>query len=163
MRRATIHLLLGWLGLCLLLGPAQAQDYPVRPIRVVVSFPPGGVADVTTRVVGQKLGEALGQQMVIENRTGASGTLGADAVAKATSDGYTLLLTTGDFITTPTLMPAMAFDPYRDLVPVTMIAAAPLMLVIRPFAGSASAISSRRLRTASTISWRCAATSYSCA
>lgn len=106
----------------------EAQTYPVRPIRCIVPFPAGGVADVTARLIGQKLGEALGQQVVIENRTGASGTIGADAAAKATPDGYTLLMTTGDFITTPTLMPPMAFDPHRDLVPITMLAAAPLIL-----------------------------------
>jgi tripartite-type tricarboxylate transporter receptor subunit TctC len=108
----------------------QAQTYPTRPVRFIVPFPAGGVADVTARVIGQKLGEALGQQIVVENRAGASGTLGADAAAKAAPDGYTLLLTTGDFITTPTLMPAMAFDPSRDLVPITMVAAAPLILAV---------------------------------
>ena len=107
---------------------AQAQNYPTRPIRFIVPFPAGGIADVVARVTGQKLGELLGQQVVIENRPGASGTLGADAAAKATPDGYTMLLTTGDFITTPTLMPPMAFDPQKDLIPITMIAAGPLML-----------------------------------
>jgi tripartite-type tricarboxylate transporter receptor subunit TctC len=93
-----------------------------------VPFPAGGVADVTARLVAQKLGEALGQTIVIENRTGASGTLGVDAATRATPDGYTLLLTTGDFITTPTLMPKVAFDPHRDLIPITMVATAPLLL-----------------------------------
>jgi tripartite-type tricarboxylate transporter receptor subunit TctC len=121
------------LGALLLAGlpvatPAPAQPYPTRPVRVIVPFPPGGVADVTARLIGQKLGEALGQQMVIENRTGASGILGVDAAAKAAPDGYTLLITTGDFITTPSLMPKMAFDPDKDLVPITLIATAPLLL-----------------------------------
>jgi tripartite-type tricarboxylate transporter receptor subunit TctC len=107
---------------------AQAQNYPTRPVRFIVPFPAGGIADVVARVTGQKLGEVLGQQVVIENRPGASGTLGADAAAKATPDGYTMLLTTGDFITTPTLMPPMAFDPQKDLIPITMIASGPLML-----------------------------------
>ena len=66
----------------------QAQTYPTRPVRFIVPFPAGGVADVTARVIGQKLGEALGQQIVIENRAGASGTLGADAAAKAAPDGH---------------------------------------------------------------------------
>jgi tripartite-type tricarboxylate transporter receptor subunit TctC len=132
MKHAISMLLGGALALLALLPApsAQAQAYPTRPVRFIVPFPAGGVADVTARVIGQKLAEALGQQIVIENRTGASGTLGADAAAKAAPDGYTLLLTTGDFITTPTLMPAMAFDPSRDLVPITMIAAAPLILAV---------------------------------
>jgi tripartite-type tricarboxylate transporter receptor subunit TctC len=130
MKYAVSTLLGGALALLALVpaASAQAQTSPTRPVRFIVPFPAGGVADVTARVIGQKLGEALGQQIVIENRPGASGTLGADAAAKAVPDGYTLLLTTGDFITTPTLMPAMAFDPNRDLLPITMIAAAPLIL-----------------------------------
>jgi tripartite-type tricarboxylate transporter receptor subunit TctC len=107
---------------------ALGQTYPARPIRFIVPFPAGGVADVTARLVGQRLGEALGQTVVIENRTGASGTLGVDAASKAAPDGYTLLLTTGDFITTPTLMPKMNFDPHRDLIPIAMVATAPLLL-----------------------------------
>ena len=91
-------------------------------------FPAGGVADVTARLIGQRLGEALGQTIVIENRTGASGTLGVDAATKATPDGYTLLFTTGDFITTPTLMPKVNFDPYKDLIPIVQVATAPLLL-----------------------------------
>jgi len=116
------------LGLLLMALPARAQTYPTRPVRVIVPFPAGGVTDVTARLIGQKLTDALGQQMVIENRSGASGTLGVEAVAKAAPDGQTLLITTGDFITTPSLMPKMAFDPNKDLVPVTMLAAAPLLL-----------------------------------
>jgi tripartite-type tricarboxylate transporter receptor subunit TctC len=107
---------------------AEAQTWPNRPIRAFVPFPPGGVADVTARLIGQKLGEALGQTIVIENRAGASGILGVDAAVKSPPDGYTILLTTGDFITIPSLMPKMAFDPYTAVIPVTMIASAPLML-----------------------------------
>jgi tripartite-type tricarboxylate transporter receptor subunit TctC len=109
-------------------GPAFAQTYPTRPIRFIVPFPAGGVADVTARLIGQRLGEALGQTIVIENRPGASGTLGVDAATRATPDGYTLLFTTGDFITTPTLMPKVNFDPYKDLIPITQVATAPLSL-----------------------------------
>ena len=107
---------------------AQAQSYPTRPIRFIVPFPAGGVADVTARLIGQRLGEALGQNIIVENRTGASGTLGVDAATKATPDGYTLLFTTGDFITTPTLMPKVSFDPYKDLIPIVQVATAPLLL-----------------------------------
>ena len=124
MRKAFLSFLCLALAVC----SAAAQTNPNRPVRVIVPFPPGGVADVTARLIGQKLTDALGQQAVIENRTGASGTLGAEAAAKAAPDGYTLLMTTGDFITTPTLMPKMSFDPNKDLVPVAMIASAPLLL-----------------------------------
>ena len=88
--------------------PASAQTYPTRPVRVIVPFPPGGVTDLGARMVAQKLGEALGQPMVVENRAGASGTLGVDAVTKSPPDGYTLLMTTGDFATVTSLMPKMA-------------------------------------------------------
>jgi tripartite-type tricarboxylate transporter receptor subunit TctC len=127
--RATIQLtLFTLLASALLITGTQAQTYPTKQIRFIVPFPAGGVADLTARLVGQKLGESFGQQILIENRPGASGTLGADAATKAPADGYTLLLTTGDFITTPTLMPAMSFDPMQDLVPVTMLATSPLLL-----------------------------------
>jgi tripartite-type tricarboxylate transporter receptor subunit TctC len=128
--RSTARILLSGLSLLgvVLATDAQAQTYPSKPVRVIVPFPAGGVTDVTARLIGQKLGDALGQSAVIENRSGASGTLGADAVAKATADGHTLLITTGDFITTPSLMPKMAFDPAKDLIPITMIATAPLLL-----------------------------------
>jgi tripartite-type tricarboxylate transporter receptor subunit TctC len=123
---------LGATLMALALGPwadlAQAQSYPTRPVRFIVPFPAGGVADVTARLIGQRLGDALGQTIVIENRTGASGTLGVDAATKATPDGYTLLFTTGDFITTPTLMPKVNFDPYKDLIPIVQVATAPLLL-----------------------------------
>ena len=117
------------LVLLLLAGPASAQNYPSKPIRMIVPYPAGGVADVSARIVAQKLGETLGQQVVIENRAGASGTLGANAVAKAAPDGYTLLLSPGDFVTMPTLLPPMTFDPDKDLVPITMVSRNPLLLV----------------------------------
>jgi tripartite-type tricarboxylate transporter receptor subunit TctC len=123
------------LSLPLLSAPASAQTWPSRNIRVIVPFPAGGVADIGARLVGQKLGEALGQPAVIENRAGASGTLGVDAVTKSPPDGYTILITTGDFITVPSLMPATAYDPYKDLIPVTRIAIAPLLLLTHPGSG----------------------------
>jgi len=119
----------------LLAAPASAQTWPSRNIRVIVPFPAGGVADIGARLVSQKLAEALGQPAMIENRAGASGTLGVDAVTKAPPDGYTILITTGDFITVPSLMPATAYDPYKDLIPVTRIAVAPLLLLTHPGSG----------------------------
>jgi tripartite-type tricarboxylate transporter receptor subunit TctC len=127
-RRALGSTLVLFLALLPFADLAGAQTYPTRPVRFIVPFPAGGVADVTARLIGQRLGEALGQTIVIENRPGASGTLGVDAATKATPDGYTLLFTTGDFITTPTLMPKVNFDPYKDLIPITQVATAPLLL-----------------------------------
>jgi tripartite-type tricarboxylate transporter receptor subunit TctC len=119
-------------------APAQAQTYPSRNIRVIVPFPAGGITDIGARFVSQKLGEALGQPTVIENRPGASGTLGVDTVTKAPPDGYTILITTGDFTTVPSLMPATTYDPYKDLIPVTRIATAPLLLLTHPASGLGS-------------------------
>jgi tripartite-type tricarboxylate transporter receptor subunit TctC len=138
--RFGISLMAGLLALCapFAAAAASAQSYPTRPVRVVVPFPAGGVTDVGARLVGQKLGEALSQPVVIENRAGASGTLGVDAVTKSPPDGYTVLITTGDFITIPQLMPKMAFDPYTDLIPVTRIATMPLLLLTHPTSGIAT-------------------------
>lgn len=115
------------MGLALTL--ARAQDYPNRPIRMIVAYPPGGGVDVAGRIIGQKLGEALGQQVVIENRPGASGVLGAEVVANAAPDGYTILISPGDFFVLPALMPPMAFDPSKDLVPIAMVSSNPLAVV----------------------------------
>ena len=137
--RFAATLLSGILALApLLAAPALAQSWPNRAIKVIVPFPAGGVADIGARLVGQKLAEALGQPAVIENRAGASGTLGVDALTKSAPDGYTILITTGDFITVPSLMPATAYDPYRDLIPVTRIAVAPLLLLTHPGSGLSS-------------------------
>jgi tripartite-type tricarboxylate transporter receptor subunit TctC len=114
--------------LCNVAG-ARADDYPTRPVRMIVSYPAGGVADVTARIIGRRLGDMLGQQIVVENRPGASGTLGSNVAAKSAPDGYTLLLTPGDFITMPSLAPQMAFDPNKDLLPIAMVTSTPLVVV----------------------------------
>jgi len=116
-------------------GQSRAQNYPDRSIRTILPFPPGGVADAVARIVGQKLSNGLTQNAIIENRPGASGTLGASVVAKAAPDGYTLLITTGDFITMPAIMPTLSFDPYKELLPIAMLAVAPLILVINSGSG----------------------------
>ena len=136
MRRYVVAIVAGLLaGQGLLASDAQAQNYPDRPVHVIVPFPAGGLADVVARIVGQKLGEALGQSFVIENRTGASGTLGAAVAAKASPDGYTLLITTGDFMTMQGVMPPQSIDPYTALTPITMLAVSPLLLVANPASG----------------------------
>jgi tripartite-type tricarboxylate transporter receptor subunit TctC len=122
----------------LISSEAEAQSYPDRPVRVIVPFPAGGLTDAVARIVGQKLGEALGQNLVVENRTGASGTLGAALAAKANPDGYTLLITTGDFMTMQGVMPPLSFDPHTALTPITLLAVAPLLLVANPASGIGS-------------------------
>jgi tripartite-type tricarboxylate transporter receptor subunit TctC len=137
MRTSVVVIIAGLLmaGSGLATGETWAQGYPDRPIRTIVPFPPGGLADSVARIVGQRLGDSLGQSLVIENRTGASGTLGAAVVAKSAPDGYTLLMTTGDFITVPGIMPALSFDPYKELTAITMLAIAPLILVANSGSG----------------------------
>lgn len=107
---------------------------------------------MAARLIGQKLGEALGQQVVIDNRPGASGTLGAQAVAKAAPDGYTLLFSTGDFVTVPSMMPRMAFDPYTELMPVTMVSSNPLVVIANvtaPFSNVKELVAAAKARPGS--------------
>ena len=117
------------LALTLSLVAAQGQDFPDRLVRLVVPYPPGGGMDFTARVLGQELGEILGQQFVVEYRAGASGTIGAEAVARASPDGYTLLLIPSDFVTAPALMPRMNFNPTNDLTPIAMISDNPMVVI----------------------------------
>ncbi|MFN0164707.1 MAG: Bug family tripartite tricarboxylate transporter substrate binding protein [Burkholderiales bacterium] len=118
----------------LVCGNVQAQAWPLaKPIRIVVNFPPGGAADVIARAVAVPLSEALAQQVVIENRPGANGNIGADAVAKAPADGYPLLMSSGGTVSiNPHLYPVMPFDAQKDIVPVAAAARVLVFLVVRP-------------------------------
>ena len=107
---------------------ANAQDYPSQPIRLVVGYPAGGSIDVGARLIGQKLSDILGQPFVIENRTGASGAVAAEFVARSVPDGYTILLQPGDFFTTASLLPNLTFDPNKDLLPIAMVTDNPLVI-----------------------------------
>jgi tripartite-type tricarboxylate transporter receptor subunit TctC len=116
-----------------LLSPAAclAQSYPTKPIFLIVPFPPGGVADIIARPIAERLGKSLGQPMVVENRGGATGTLGASYVARATPDGYTLLLgTTNEIAMSPTLYASLPYDPTKAFAPVTPVAVFPNVLVV---------------------------------
>src|SRR5687767_8911833 len=117
------------LGLCLSLA-AHAQAWPNKPVRFIVPFAAGGVADVVTRAVTPKLSEALGQPIVVENRGGAGGTLGTSQGAKAAPDGYTFIVPAASHTTTPSLYTKLDFDPVKDFVAVTQIAAVPYLLVV---------------------------------
>lgn len=121
------------LFVALLLASAcvSAQNYPTRPIRIVVPYPPGGAADNTARVLQPRLIEALGQQIVLDNRSGASGIIGADIVAKSAPDGYTLLHDASAFTVNPALR-KLPFDPLKDLVPVAMLMRTPNLFVLHP-------------------------------
>jgi tripartite-type tricarboxylate transporter receptor subunit TctC len=119
---------------CLTLAmPAAAQNYPDRVVRIVNPFPPGGSVDVLARILAQKLSENLGQQFIIETRTGGGGNVGAEMVAKSDPDGYTLLFTApGPLVVNQTLYARLPFDPARDFAPVALFAIAPIVLMVNP-------------------------------
>jgi tripartite-type tricarboxylate transporter receptor subunit TctC len=112
---------------------AQANDYPAKPIRLVVPAAPGGGADFLARIVGVKLGELVGQSVVVENRAGASGTIAADGTAKSAGDGYTVLMgQSTSIVIAPQLYPKLPYDTLRDLKPVTLVAEVPNVMVVHP-------------------------------
>ena len=112
---------------------AAAQSYPVRPIRLVVPYPPGGPTDFVGRTVGQKLSQFLGQQVVVDNRPGAGTIIGSELVARAAPDGYTILFGTGGgTFLAPLILPNVPYDPLRDFAPVTMLVQSPQVLVTHP-------------------------------
>lgn len=118
-------------AIALFCGGATAQEYPVRPVRVVVPFPPGGSTDVVARLISQRLGERLGQPVVIENRPGANGGIGAALVAKAEPDGYTLLFGgTGTNAISHAMNPNLPYDSEKDFVPISLAVNLPLILVV---------------------------------
>jgi tripartite-type tricarboxylate transporter receptor subunit TctC len=127
--------LAGLLGLLIaaLGGVAAAQDYPVRPVRLVVPFPPGSPSDSLGRIVAQRLSDKLGQAVVLDNRAGAAGTVGVDIAAKAQPDGHTLLISsTGALAISPALNPRLPYDPLRDLAPISLIAYSPFIFAVGP-------------------------------
>ena len=114
-------------------GQVAAQAWPARPVKLVVPFAAGGTTDVVGRIVGQKLGELWGQSVLVENRGGAGGNVGADAVAKSPNDGYTLLMASGSIFTVnPHMYKRMPFDAQKDFVPITNVATGPMLVVVHP-------------------------------
>jgi len=108
-----------------------AQSYPVKPVKILVPFPAGGATDVVARLLAQKLTEAWGQSVIVENRAGAGGNIGADAAAHSPPDGYTLLMTSGSIVTAnPYMYKSMTFDPSKDLVPITNVASGPQVIAV---------------------------------
>ncbi len=125
-------LLLPLLGAVLAL-PAASQTYPAKPVRVIVPFPPGGPTDIVTRLMAPKMSEALGQQVVVENRGGAGGAIGTEQVAKSAPDGYTLVMgTIGGLAVAKSLNPRLGYDTLRDLAPITQSVTVTSVLVTHP-------------------------------
>jgi tripartite-type tricarboxylate transporter receptor subunit TctC len=120
------------LALLIVSGTALAQTYPSRPIRLVSPFPPGGSVDVVGRLLAAKLSESLGQQVVVDNRSGASGVIGTEVVMGAPADGYTLLINTIPFVANQFLMPRASYDPLRDFVPISLVASSPSFVTVNP-------------------------------
>lgn len=111
---------------------AALAQYPTKPIRMVVAFPPGGSTDLAARALGDKLATALGQPVIVENKPGASGNIGADFVAKSAPDGYTLLMAATSFATAPAFFPKLGWDPLKDFAPVSLVATVPIIVVVNP-------------------------------
>jgi tripartite-type tricarboxylate transporter receptor subunit TctC len=133
LRLASIVLAAALLAASAAVAQASDTDWPQRPIRLIVPFPAGASTDIIARIVGQKLSQGLGQQIVIENRAGASGNIGADAIAKAAPDGYTIgLATASTHAVAASLNPNLPYDPIKDFAPVTMLGSQPYVLVLHP-------------------------------
>jgi len=112
---------------------AGAQAYPTKPIRLIVAFPAGGSTDIIARLVGQRLGEKLGQQVIVDNRGGAGGTIGTEIAAQATPDGHTLTMgTTSTHVIAPAAYVKVNYDPVKDFEPITLVASTPYLLVLNP-------------------------------
>jgi tripartite-type tricarboxylate transporter receptor subunit TctC len=131
MHRRRLILMVVW-TLAGLLAPAYGDTYPIRPIHLIVSFPPGGASDILGRAIGQRLAERLGQPVVIDNRGGAGGTIAADAAAKAAPDGYTLLMGAGAHALAPSIYAHLGYDFVRDFAPITLVARGAYLVVLHP-------------------------------
>jgi tripartite-type tricarboxylate transporter receptor subunit TctC len=123
------------LALACVAGVALAQSYPTKPVRLVVSFPPGAGTDTIARLVGRDLQDILGQPVVVENKPGAAGNIAAELVAKAPPDGHTLLVVNSTFAANVGLFPKLPFDPVKDFVPVALLGSAPLLIAASPSSG----------------------------
>jgi len=125
-----------WLAFVLVAGSvsiACAQNYPVKPVRFIAPFPPGGSTDFLARIVALKMSEAMGQQVVVENRGGAGGTIGVEAAARAAPDGYTIVMGhIGTFGVNPTLYPKLPYDAIKSFAPITLLAMVPNAMVVHP-------------------------------
>ncbi|MDH4151691.1 MAG: tripartite tricarboxylate transporter substrate binding protein [Betaproteobacteria bacterium] len=126
------NLLILFIFLCLPWSAAQAQGFPNKTVRLIVPFAAGGSTDIIGRLLAQKLGEAWGQQVIVDNRPGGSTVIGTDIVAKSAPDGHTLLVTPAPFTIVPSLLKKLPYDPARDFEPITLINTTPLVVVVHP-------------------------------
>jgi tripartite-type tricarboxylate transporter receptor subunit TctC len=126
MKRLMILLALAWAW------PAWTQEYPSKPVRIIVAQAPGGASDLLIRVIGRKLGEILGQQIVVDNRPGAGGNIGAEVASQAAPDGYTLFMVSAPHAVAPSLYRKLGYDLMRDFSPVTMLGSEALAMVVHP-------------------------------
>lgn len=127
--KMLIRALAAWLAV---IGTAAAQSYPTKPVKLIVPFPPGGNTDIVGRLIADKLSTSLGQQVYVENRGGAGGTIGAEAAAKSPNDGYTLFFsTTGTLASAPSMQPNLRYDPVKDFAPIATLANAPVVVLVR--------------------------------
>ena len=118
--------------ICLVSGTVGAQQYPVKPVRLVVPFVPGGNTDIIARIVAPEMSKALGQQLVIENRGGAGSTIGTEVVAKAPADGYTLLMVSAAHVINPAMIKKLPYDSIKDFAPVSIVADVPTAFAVHP-------------------------------
>ena len=128
-------LVAGLIAAAVLAAPmtAMAQNYPTKPIRLIVAFPAGGSTDIIARLVAQRLGEKLGQQVIVDNRGGAGGTIGTEIAARAAPDGHTLTMgTTSTHVIAPAAYAKVNYDPVKDFAPITLVASTPYLLVLHP-------------------------------
>lgn len=133
MMRGTIARLAALALAAVLPAVAAAQAWPERPVKMIVPFPAGGATDVVARLLGQKLGEAWGQSVVIENRAGAGGNIGGEAAAHSPADGYTLFMTSGSIVTAnPYMYKSLPYDPTKDFVAITNVASGPQVVIVNP-------------------------------
>jgi tripartite-type tricarboxylate transporter receptor subunit TctC len=131
-RIACVVLVLGVVLFPLRSALAQSEAYPNKPVHLIVPFPPGGSVDVVARMVAPRLGERLGQPVIVENRSGASGNIGTEAVARAKPDGYTLLINTLPFVANVHLYPKVPYHPINDFEPIALVSSSPSLVVVNP-------------------------------